>query len=128
MKSAIVAPSRPGHRPGARVGMIELDVEALGEAQSKEAARRIERRLDQPVELQIGLDLALIEVELGLAPLLGEIAPVPGRNFEIAALRRRRSPASASCSLRALKTPGVQTDSSRSSAARGVFAIVSARR
>ena len=66
--------------------MIELDVEALGEAEAKEAARGVERGLDQPVELQIGLDLALVEIELGLAPLLGEMAPVPWRDFEIAAL------------------------------------------
>ena len=65
--------------------MIEFQVEALGEAEAEEAGGRIERGLDQPVELQIGLDFALVEVELGLAPLFGEIAPVPGRDFEIAA-------------------------------------------
>ena len=85
MNSAISRPSRL-HRPGARIGMIELDVEALFETQAEKAVRRMERRLDHPVELQIGLDLALVEIELGLAPLLGVIAPVPGRDFEIAAL------------------------------------------
>ena len=73
--------------PGARVWMIEP---------ARRSARRSCRPNSRfavwnaasimPVELQIGLDLALIEIELGLAPLLGVIAPVPGRELEIAAL------------------------------------------
>ena len=78
----------PAHGPGANVGMIKLEVEALLEAEAEQAARGIEGRLDHAVELQIGLELALVEVELGLAPLLGQIAPVPGRDLEIAALAR----------------------------------------
>ena len=85
MNSAI-SRAVPAHRPRARVGVIELDVEALVEAEAKQPVRGVERRLDQPVELQIGLDLALIEIELGLAPFLGVIAPVPRREAEIAAL------------------------------------------
>src|SRR5271167_2395700 len=78
----------PAHGPRPNVGIIELEVEAFLEAQPKQAARRIEGRLDHAVELQIGLELALVEVELGLAPLLGQVAPIPGRDFEIAALAR----------------------------------------
>ena len=56
---------------------------------AEQAARGVEGRVDHAVELQIGLELALVEVELGLAPLLREIAPVPGREFEIAAFACR---------------------------------------
>ena len=116
------------HGPGANVGIIELEVEAFFETEAEQAARGIEGRLDHAVELQIGLELAFVEVELGLAPLLRQIAPIPGRDFEIAALRPRRFPAAPPALCSALATPGVQTNSSRSSAARGVFAMVSARR
>ena len=86
MKSATGAPSRPVTVQARDVGVIELKVEALGEAEAEEPACRVERRLDHPVELQIRLDLALVEVELGLAPLFRQVAPIPGRDLEIAAL------------------------------------------
>src|SRR3984957_18647323 len=76
----------PFHFPCANVGMIELEVEALDKAKPKQAACGVERRVDHAVKLQIGLELALVEVELRLAPLFREIAPIPGREFEIAAL------------------------------------------
>ena len=54
--------------------------------QAEQPAGDIESRFDHFVELQIGLDLAFVEIELRLAPLLRVIAPVPGREREIAAL------------------------------------------
>src|SRR5580704_10020392 len=66
--------------------MIELEVEALAKLKAEQAACGVEGRVDHAVELQIRLELALVEIELGLAPLLREIAPIPGREFEIAAL------------------------------------------
>ncbi len=57
--------------------MIELEVEALDEFEAEQAVRGVERRLDHAVELQIGLELALVEVELGLAPLLGDNSANP---------------------------------------------------
>ena len=127
MNSAIVLAARAGHGPGARVGMIELDVEALDEAEAEQPARDVERRLDHLVELQIGLDLALVEIEQRLAPLLGVIAPVPGRDLEIAALGGDDLLQRLSFAQRCARA-GVQTDCNRPSAASGVFAIVSARR
>src|ERR1700733_4430929 len=59
----------PLHLPCANVGMIKLEVEALGKAKPEQAACGVERRVDHAVKLQIGLELALIEVELRLAPL-----------------------------------------------------------
>ena len=75
-----------GDRPGAGVVMIEFQVEALFEPEAEQTVRRVEGGFNHPVELQIGLDRALVEVELGLAALLGVMSPVPGRNREIAAL------------------------------------------
>ena len=48
--------------------------------------RREEGSFDHPVELEIGLDLAFVYVEIRLAALLGVIAPVPRLKREIAAL------------------------------------------
>src|ERR1700722_15386200 len=66
--------------------MIELEVEALGKLKAEQAACGVEGRVDHAVELEIRLELALVEVELGLASLFRKIAPIPRREFEIAAL------------------------------------------
>ena len=47
--------------------MVERDVEAFDEAEAEEAAGDEERRLDQPVQLEIGLDRILVDVEQALA-------------------------------------------------------------
>ena len=86
MNSAMGAPSRPLTVHARTSGSIELEVEALGEGKAEQAARDIKGRFDHLLELQIGLELALVEVELDLAPLLGEIAPIPGGDLEVAAL------------------------------------------
>src|SRR4029077_5269039 len=78
----------PPHFPCANVGMIELEVEALGEGQPEQAACGVKSRVDDAVNLQVWLELALVQVELGLASLFREIAPVPGRKFEVAAFAR----------------------------------------
>ena len=49
--------------------MIELEVETLGEFEAEQAACDVEGGFDHAVELQIGLELALVEVELFPAPL-----------------------------------------------------------
>src|ERR1700722_4621716 len=66
--------------------MIKLEIEALGKLKAEQSACGVEGRLDHAVELQIRLELALVQVELGLASLFREIAPIPRREFEIAAL------------------------------------------
>ena len=81
----------PGDRPGSRVGMVKRHVLAFAEGQAKEPVRGEKRGLDHFVELQIGFDLALVDVELRLAALFGIIAPIPRRDLEIAALAGRDS-------------------------------------
>ena len=73
----------------------------LLEAQTEQPCRGVEGGLDDPVELQIGLGRRLIDIVQALAQLLGVIAPVPGRDLEIAALGLRPAPASASRSASA---------------------------
>ncbi len=75
------------HVPGARVLVIERHVGGR-EGQAEQPARGFERSIDDLVELEVGLDLGLVQIELGLAALLGVIAPVPGREREVAALVR----------------------------------------
>src|SRR5882757_7025133 len=69
--------------------MIKFEIEALRKAKAEQAACGVERRFDDAVKLQIGLELALVQIELGLAPLLRKIPPVPGRKFEVTAFARR---------------------------------------
>ena len=74
------------HLPDAHVRMPGRDVVALFERQSEQAMRGVESGVDHLVELQIGLHRRLIDIVQLLAQLLGVIAPVPGREREIAAL------------------------------------------
>src|SRR6185437_17155247 len=73
--------------PGARVRMMQWHLGG-GERQAKEPTRGLEGRLDHALELEERLDLGLVQIELGLAALLGVIAPVVSREGEIAALLR----------------------------------------
>ncbi len=86
-KEADVAAVPVRHVPGADVRMVERHVVALGEGEAEQVLRRMEGRRDDVVEREIRLDLAFVEIELGLAAFFGVIAPVPGRELEIAALR-----------------------------------------
>ena len=76
------APPRPARR-GARPARP-----CAARSQAEQALRRIERGLDHPVELQVRLDRGLVEVAAPLAQFFRIIAPVPGRQREIAALLR----------------------------------------
>ena len=65
------------HLEGARVRVIKRHIDGR-EAQAEQTPRGLEGGLHHLVELEIGLDLGLIQVEFGFAQLLGVIAPVPG--------------------------------------------------
>ena len=65
--------------------MVDGQVAALGEAHAEQLARHVEGRGDDAVELQIGLDLEIVDIEGGLAHLLGVVAPVPRGELEVAA-------------------------------------------
>src|SRR5262249_39031862 len=74
------------HLPGLDVGMPAGDVAAALERQSEQLVGGVEGGLDDVMKLEVGLDLSLVDIALPLAQLLGVIAPVPGRELEIAAL------------------------------------------
>ncbi len=111
------------HRPGACIGMIERDILALLERQAEKLPGGIEGGGDHLLQRQIRLESRLIEIELGLAALLGIIAPVPGLKREIAALGRDKLLQLAASSRKARARPRVQTSSSRLCAAAGLLAI-----
>jgi hypothetical protein len=75
------------HLPGTGVGVIERNVDRH-ETETEQPARGLKRSLDHLVELEIGLDFGLIQIELRFTQLLGVIAPVVRREREIAALLR----------------------------------------
>src|SRR5258705_5619456 len=66
--------------------MPARDVAAALEREPEQLMGGIERSLDDVVKLEVRLDLTLVDVALTLAQLLGVVAPVPGRELEIAAL------------------------------------------
>ena len=63
--------------------MVARQIRSLFEGQAEQAAGSIEGGGDDAVELQVGLDLAFVEIELGLADLLRVVAPIPGLQTEI---------------------------------------------
>ena len=67
---------------------VELQALQLLEGEAEQAAGDVEGGGDDVLELQIGLQLAFVEIELGLAPALGIVAPVPRGEAEIAAVLR----------------------------------------
>jgi len=85
-EQAEMAPVRRPHLPGADVGMPDRHVGSRGERDPEQPARGFEGGFDHAVEPQIWLDLALGKVAALAAQLLGVIAPVPGREREVAAL------------------------------------------
>src|SRR5215470_9402724 len=74
------------HLPGLDIRMPARDVAAALEREPEQLIGGVERGFDNVIELEVGLDLALVDVALALAQLLGVVAPVPGRELEIAAL------------------------------------------
>ena len=68
--------------------MPDRDVLALGEGDAEQARGAVEGGLDHVVERQIRLDRGVVEIGFGLPQLLGVVAPVPGRERKVAALRR----------------------------------------
>jgi len=66
--------------------MPDRDIGALGESDAEQAGGAVEGGLDHVVEHQIGLDRGVVEIGAALPELLGVVAPVPGREGEIAAL------------------------------------------
>ena len=108
-------PSRR-HLPDAHIGVVDRDVVELLEGEAEQPARRVEGRRDHLVELQIGLQLGLVEIEPALAHLFGIVAPVPRRR----ARNCRPPPAISACSSAAssaARPPGAHTELSRSIAA-----------
>ena len=69
--------------------MIKRNVGAFLEADAEQAGRGIEGGEDQLVELQIGFDLGIVEVEAFGPHLFGIETPVPGRDLDIVAACRR---------------------------------------
>src|SRR3954452_3661327 len=74
------------HLPRLDIRMPARNVAAALERKPEQLVSRIECSLDDVIELEVGLDLALVDVALALAQLLGVVAPVPGRELEVAAL------------------------------------------
>ena len=65
--------------------MIEQNIAPLRKAEAEEFARDVEGGGDDAVERQIGFERGFIDVEQRFAPPLRVIAPIPRRQFEIAA-------------------------------------------
>ncbi len=78
---------RVKHLPRPDIRMVDGDIVARRELQAEQALRHVEGCLDHVVELKIRFDLGLFERMGALALLLGVIAPVPGRDRIIGALR-----------------------------------------
>src|SRR5262245_65974540 len=76
------------HLPDLDGRMPARNVAAALERESEQLVGRVERGLDDVVELEVGLDLALVNVALAFAQLLGVVAPVPRRGLELAGLLR----------------------------------------
>ena len=75
-------PARPavavGDRPDPHIRVPGLRLGQGREGEAEQPAGHVEGGRDHPVELEIRLQLALVDGELPLPPLLGVIAPVPG--------------------------------------------------
>ena len=76
-----------GDLPDADVRMIAGHVLQFREGEPEQAMGRLEGRFDDPVELEERLDGDLVEVVPRLAYSLGVIAPVPGLDGDVVALR-----------------------------------------
>src|SRR5262245_52470825 len=74
------------HLPHLDIRMPARNVAAALEREPEQLVSRVERGLDDVVKLEVRLDLALVDVALALAQLLGVVAPGPGCKLEIAAL------------------------------------------
>ena len=71
--------------------MIGPNVVAFLDADAEQPAGDVEAGRDDVVELEIGLQVLLGEVEPGRPDPLGVIAPVPGRHGVVLAFGRRRA-------------------------------------
>ena len=79
-----------GHLEGAHIGVIGRNVRPLGEGEAEQAGGGVERCRDHLIERQIRLGRRLIQIETGLAQLLGIVPPVPRRDGAVEALRLRK--------------------------------------
>src|ERR1700749_1552261 len=68
--------------------MPDRNVLALAEGDTEQAGGKVEGGLDHVIESKIGLYRTVVEIGFALADLLRVVAPVPGRELEIAALLR----------------------------------------
>ena len=127
----IIAIEEPDHLafadrlPGLHIGMIDRQIVPGAEGKAVQLAGGEEGGLDQIGKREIGLQGFAVEVVLLPPQLFRVIAPVPGRQGEIAALARDQR-LSASRSSSARRRAGSQTSSSRARACRGVPAMESA--
>ena len=78
------------HLESAHIGVIDGKIGALLDGDAEQLGRHVESGGNDVVELQVGLDLAVVDVELGLARLFRVVAPVPSGQLEIAALGAHR--------------------------------------
>src|SRR5260221_641972 len=74
------------HFPDAHVGVVDGNALGAREAQAEQLARDPEHRLAQLLELQVGRDSVVVDVEAGLAHLLGVVAVVPGLDRNVHAV------------------------------------------
>jgi hypothetical protein len=73
--------------------MVEGNVLAFAKGKAKETIRGEKRGFNHVFKLQIGPDLAFVEIERAFSMLLGVVAPIPWRNLEIPAFSLPRLPA-----------------------------------
>ena len=77
------------HLPYAHFRIVARRIFQFFETQTKEPVCAIKGGFDHVVELQIGADFRFIEIETLLADFFGIVAPIPRRDFEIAAFVAR---------------------------------------
>ena len=126
-----------GRRPPAAVLDLEdADIRVIGRnvgplgrsCRPNRRLGRVEGGLDHAVELQVGLELALVEIELGLARGARHRSASPRARCRNCRLPRLRAPARAACSAIALERAGAQTAFRRSAPLRRSRAMESSRR
>ena len=127
-EQADLAAVAAAHLPDAHVGMPDRDVGALREAQPEQALGGVEGGFDHPLEIEVWLDRRLVDVAASLPQLLGVVAPVPGRQREIAAFLLHQALATRRGRPRARARARVHTVSSRPRTAAGVLAMASSSR
>jgi hypothetical protein len=110
------------HLVGAHVGMVDGEVRTPHEPEAEQAPGAVERRLEHPVEHEVRLDLAVVQLVAGAAHLLRVVAPVP-RLDRVRRAARARHRGERVAPMRAFSLAGPHTRSSSPATAAGVFAI-----